>query len=71
MPKKKKGKKEGKKGSKADADAKDKDSVKKQFEAPGASEKEIILRTECVLNNAHHKFSFPFCVIVQTTRIRP
>ena len=57
MPKKKKGKKEGKKGGKADAEAKDKDSEKKQFEAPGASEKELILRTEYVLNNAHHKFT--------------
>ena len=57
MPKKKKGKKDGKKGGKADAEAKDKDSEKKQFEAPGASEKELILRTECVLNSAHHTFS--------------
>lgn len=46
MPKKKKGKKDGKKNGKSDAEAKDKDSDKKQFEAPGASEKEIILRSE-------------------------
>ena len=58
MPKKKKGKKDGKKNGKSDAEAKDKDSDKKQFEAPGASEKEIILRSEYILNNAHHNISF-------------
>ena len=46
MPKKKKGKKEDKKKSKADGEDKDKDVEKKPFEVPGASEKEVLLRSE-------------------------
>ena len=60
MPKKKKGKKEDKKKGNSDGDAKDKDVDKKQYEAPGASEKEVTLRSEYVLNNAHHDIC-PFC----------
>ena len=47
MPKKKKGgKKKG--GESESAEAKDKDVDKKSYEPPGASEKEIALRTEYV-----------------------
>ena len=54
MPKKKKGKKEDKKRGKSDGDSKDKDLEKKAFEPPGASEKEVTLRSEYVPINAHH-----------------
>ncbi len=47
MPKKKKGEKGGKKKGKGGGEAKDKgEEVKKAFEVPGPSEKEILLRTE-------------------------
>ena len=47
MPKKKK-KKDGKKKGKGGDEGKDKDAhgTQKAFEPPGASEKEVILRTE-------------------------
>lgn len=53
MPKKKKGKKEGKKGAAANDATSDKSGENKPFEPPGASEKEISLRSEYVLYNAH------------------
>ena len=46
MPKKAKGKKEGKAKAKSDGEASDKDGNNKPYETPGASEKEITLRSE-------------------------
>ena len=54
MPKKAKGKKEGKAKAKPDGEASDKDGSNKPYETPGASEKEITLRYEWVLYNAQH-----------------
>lgn len=74
MPKKKKGGK--KKGDQPEsAEAKEKEADKKSYEPPGASEKEIALRTEYVkittpnLYNAHqHKLAY-LIICIQITGI--
>ena len=74
MPKKAKGKKEGKTKGKSDGESKGDDVVDKPFEAPGASEKEITLRSEWVLDNAHHvslNVMLAAPIWIKATRIGP